>query len=84
MIFFLRTFSLFCAVALLLAFAGDVLFLVATRISGGGAGLLMKPPAWIGLFFIAWIAAFAIGVFIASKLHIFPFGFRLFPFVFKG
>jgi hypothetical protein len=84
MIFFLRTISLFCAVALLLAFAGDVLFLVASRISGGGLGLLMKPPAWIGLFFAAWIAAFAIGVFIASKFHIFPFGFRLFPFVFKG
>jgi len=83
MTFFLRTTSLFCAVALLLAFTGDVLFFVATRISGGG-GLLLKTHALIGLFFLAWVAAFAIGIVIASKFHIFPFGLRLFPFVFKN
>jgi hypothetical protein len=82
---FLRIISLFCAVALLLAFAGDVLLFVlsfvAAHMSGNGAGLLLKPPAWIGLFFAAWTAAFAIGVFISIRFHVFPFGLQFFPFM---
>jgi hypothetical protein len=71
-VFFLRPALMFCAVAMLLALAADVLFFGASQLLGGFA-IGAKPTGWFILLAVWWLLALAIGTFVLRKIHIFPF-----------
>lgn len=71
--FFLRPISIFCGVALLLAFSADATILLLAHVTGG-IGIAFKGRlGGVPLFFFFWVLAFVVGVLVARRLHVFPF-----------
>ncbi len=70
---FLKVISIFCGVALLLAFGADATILLLTQVTGGFAISVRGRFGWVFLFSIFWVIAFVLGVLISRRLHVFPF-----------
>lgn len=70
--FFMKVVSIFCGVALLLAFCADATFWFFTW-TRGSAALFSTKSGWVFLFFLFWVISFVLGLFITRRLQIFPF-----------
>lgn len=75
---FVKIISLFCLVAMALAFCADTVCLVLAR-SLGGFGIFAKPSGWFTLFSVFWVFALVIGWLLVRRFHFFPIELVIHP-----
>ena len=68
--------AVFCAVALVMALAADLLIAVTVQITGGIGVFAQTPRAlnigMVAFYVLGWLAAFSLGWFIAQKMGLVP------------
>jgi hypothetical protein len=74
MIVFTRPILIFGTAAILLGLGADGLFFFAASLSKGSVAVFARPAGWVLFYALIWTAAFAIGILVARRYGMFPFG----------